>query len=249
MGVEIRLPQINSNTNKGQLTQIKSYLYQLAEQLNWALANVDDTAGTSDNFVQSGSAITSFSNYSPEDAQAANTFNSIKGLIIKSADIVDAFYEEISKKLIGQYVAQSEYGTFKEATEATLTATSKALEIKFTNGQEIDADGNTIEYTAIRSTDAWAKVGILDYENSFPIYGMEIGQYDTDGTQTEKKYARYTSSGVYLYDESGVEVVEISKEVLRITKAEISKSLSLGGYIINVESNDGIVFKWQGGGQ
>jgi hypothetical protein len=247
--MEIRLPQINADTDRGQLAQIKSYLYQLAEQLNWGLVNLqpDSFATNSTNptkVIQSGQ-----SGENPK-AEAENTFNSIKGLIIKSADIVNAFYEEISKRLEGEYVAQSDFGTFKESTESTLTATSKALEIKFSNDQEISADGNTIEYTAIRSADAWVKVGILDYTgNGFPIYGMEIGQYDTDGEGTELRSARYLPGGVELYgSDQDNPVVVIDQATLTITNVKISKSLTLGGYLIDVEKNDGIVFKWIGGG-
>ena len=35
--VKIRLPQINAPTPQGQMAQMKSYLFQLAEQLQWAL--------------------------------------------------------------------------------------------------------------------------------------------------------------------------------------------------------------------
>jgi hypothetical protein len=40
MGIELRLPQINGKTDREQLAQIKSYLYQMAQQLQWALHNV-----------------------------------------------------------------------------------------------------------------------------------------------------------------------------------------------------------------
>lgn len=44
--IEIRLPQITDPSEKGQLKQIKSYLYQLAEQLQWALtsSNVSESS-------------------------------------------------------------------------------------------------------------------------------------------------------------------------------------------------------------
>lgn len=34
--IDIRLPQINAPTPQGQIAQIRSYLFQLAEQLQWA---------------------------------------------------------------------------------------------------------------------------------------------------------------------------------------------------------------------
>ena len=46
MGVEIRLPNITGKTEKEQLLQLKSYLYQLSEQLQWAFDNVNTTGGS-----------------------------------------------------------------------------------------------------------------------------------------------------------------------------------------------------------
>ena len=40
MTVDIRLPNINGKTESEQLAQIKSYLYQFAEQLQWAMSTV-----------------------------------------------------------------------------------------------------------------------------------------------------------------------------------------------------------------
>ena len=37
MGLNLRLPNITGSSDREQLTQIKSYLYQMAEQLNFAM--------------------------------------------------------------------------------------------------------------------------------------------------------------------------------------------------------------------
>lgn len=43
MGIELRLPNIKGN-DKEQLVQIRSYLYQLTEQLQWALNNINTSS-------------------------------------------------------------------------------------------------------------------------------------------------------------------------------------------------------------
>lgn len=40
MSINIRFPNITANTEKEQIAQIKSYLHQLVEQLNYALPNL-----------------------------------------------------------------------------------------------------------------------------------------------------------------------------------------------------------------
>ena len=115
MSSEIRLPNITATTDAGKLQQVQSYLFQLVEQLNIALKSVDSAAGS--NVVMETASSTGVKR--EQETQAS--FNSIKALIIKSADIVNAYYDKISEKLTGEYVAQSEFGTYQEITEQTIS--------------------------------------------------------------------------------------------------------------------------------
>jgi hypothetical protein len=45
MSFDIKLPNISSQTESGKIEQIKSYLYQLAEQLKWALNSIESGNG------------------------------------------------------------------------------------------------------------------------------------------------------------------------------------------------------------
>jgi hypothetical protein len=141
MGIDIRLPQITGTSEHEQLVQVKSYLYQLAEQLQWGLQNIDKSINT----VVVREAETPKNSYSssltPKDAQA--TFAAIKGLIIKSADIVNAYYEEIDKKLTGVYVAQSDFGMFEEQTTQDVLENSTNINRSFKNIQEIKIGVNS----------------------------------------------------------------------------------------------------------
>ena len=267
--IDIRLPNITATTEKGQLEQIRSYLYQFAQQLNYALGNIDSKADEAKTQVQA----TTQQKNAVEQAQA--TFSEVKSLIIKSADIVNAYYEEINRRLEGVYVAESDFGTYKEETAATLTATSTSIEALFGNTQEIQVgmgglqdsiegvedDVESIngilqsdsECTTIIGSQAWCKIGVLDYEESgFPIYGMEIGQINTKGEETVyNRFAQYRSDGVHLFDQNGIEVATISDYTLNITNARmvnavITNSLDVGGYEIN--TSNGLAFKWRGRG-
>lgn len=133
MGIDLRKPSITGPTDKERLDQMQRYLYQMVEQLQWALQNVDTTnaavvAPVAKSLLPSGIN-------SPSDPQA--TFNSIKSLIIKSADIVEAYYDEISSRLEGLYVAESDFGTYKQETSQDIVETSTNLNRVFNNVQEI----------------------------------------------------------------------------------------------------------------
>ena len=44
MNIEFKIPNINAPTVEGQIAQIRSYLFQLAEQLNYSFNVIDDSA-------------------------------------------------------------------------------------------------------------------------------------------------------------------------------------------------------------
>ena len=124
MGIDIRLPNITATTEAGQLSQMRSYLYQFAEQLQWALNTLDK--GTSAEEIELKNAVVEVVEKT-EEAKAQDAFNSIKDLIIKSADIVEAYYEEIDNllSLSGKYVASSDFGTYAQETSNKIDATER----------------------------------------------------------------------------------------------------------------------------
>lgn len=239
MSIDIRLPNINGSTEKEQLQQVKSYLYQFAEQLKWALNALEKSgSGTnSGNITYNGSAVTQSS------VDSEKTFSSIKSLIIKSADIVNSYYDEIDRRLEGRYMAQSDFGTYLQKTIQEVEETSTATTQRFENLQEILA--------AIHQqteTSAYIRTGLLaDNEDGTTVYGVEIGQTnEIDGVEVFNKFSRFTADRLSFYDNNATEVAYVSDYKLYITNAEVTGSLTLGGYVIN--ATDGLVFKWAGRG-
>lgn len=232
MGIDINYPKITSDSDKGKLEQIRAYLYQLADQLKWALNSLEGKV--SESAIQS---YTSAKTGQEEDAQT--TFSSIKALIIKSADIVNAYSEEIKNKLSGGFVAKSDFGIFEEQTEQSIIENSKEIDRAFKNIQQI-----TTDITKIVDVTAHIKAGLLSYDdNEVPIYGIEVGQInEIDGKEVFNKYARFTSDRLSFYDKNDTEVAYISDYKLYITNAHISGTLTLGRF--EIDTSDGIAIKW-----
>ena len=239
MSFNITIPNISSTTDRGKLEQIRSYLYQLAEQLNWALNTLESNAG----------AVTRQSNQSTKktesetEAQAQASFSYTKSLIISSADIINAYYDELNEKFSGQYVAQSDFGTYIENTSQEITKNSTETENVFVSIQEIIGAVAEIE-SNLNEVNARIKSGVLDYDdNGLPIYGLEIGQInEIDGVKVFNKYARFMSDKLAFYDKNDTEVAYISDYKLYITNAHISGTLTLGRY--NIDTSNGLAFKW-----
>lgn len=130
--IDIRQPNITAKTTQEKVLQMQSYLYQLSQQLNWALNTVSGGGGSENVVLPQGTADSGGGSADP-----AATFAAIKGLIIKSADIVNAYSESISQKLEGKYVAQSDFGEYREETAAVITGNSKNISQMFSNHQII----------------------------------------------------------------------------------------------------------------
>lgn len=241
MSVNIRLPNITATSDREQLAQVKSYLYQLAGQLQWALGNLDTASGnvlvTQPTNTGKGSAV---------KVDEVATFNAVKSLIIKSADIVNAYYEEISKRLEGEYVATSDFGAYKEQTSQEIQANSSGIESIYTNIQAIQGNVATIQDRLVE-VDAHIKSGLLYYDDEgIPVYGLEIGQRNTvDDVEVFNKYARFTSDRLSFYDSNDVEVAYISDYKLYITHAQIVV-LELGAF--RIDSTKGFRLKYVGRG-
>ena len=244
MSIELRLPNINGSERE-QLAQIRSYLYQLTEQLQWAMSTIETPKDTSHVALTVKSS--SPTSNAPFNAEVA--FVELKPLIIKSADIVQAYYNEISTKLEGYYVAESDFGTFVEQTEQSINRSSTNIEQVFTNIQQIFTDIEGLNFT-LAEVNAHIKSGKLyEDEDGLPVYGLEIGQKTKkDGEEVFNKYARFTSDRLSFYDHNGIEVAYISDYRLHISNVEITSSFKIGGFIETVKPNGDVVTKWVGGG-
>lgn len=266
MSFDITLPNINAPTEEGKNAQMRSYLYQLAEQLKYALNALDTEAA---NRMVQQSIKSAASAKIPDEALA--DFNAIKALIITSADIVEAYYEQISEKFSGLYVAKSSFpngdeAAFIEQTQQEIVKNSTDITQNFTNVQSILSDIKGFGSETI-TVNACIKTGLLCYlsddeavkygmASGTPLYGMEVGQRneDKDGNEVFNKYARFTADRLSFYNANGVELAYFSGKKLHIGSAEIDAAaiknaeiveLDLGGY--HTDTSNGIAFKWKGG--
>ena len=241
MSVNLRYPQITGNTPAEQMVQTKRYLRQLVDQLNFALQEVGDRYATTAN-----ASSTIASSQADKEKQALLAFNDIKALIIKSADIVNAYYDEINTRLEGVYVAESDFGSFAEHTTQDIQENSTNIEQLFTNVQTIVTDLEGLESRLIEAN-AYINSGLLGYDKNtgVPVYGLEIGQRNTiDGVVVFNKYAQFTADRLAFFDSNGIEVAYVSDRKLYITVVEVTGELIRGALVDIVQPDKTIVTKW-----
>ena len=213
MPINLRLPNINGVNEKEQISQLKSYLYQLVTELEF----VFNTSGASSDSVvvlpkaQQGSKSTDSGNMS-----ATAMFSVLKPLIIKSADIVDAYYDKLTEKFEGDYVASSDFGTYKETTQQTIEANSYAIEQTFSNVQTIDTNLNNkvssinqnIEDTAKGLSES-LKDATSDLSEEISEVSKDLGNKITalaESVEAVLTVNAYTRSGVLYYDNDSLPV-------------------------------------------
>lgn len=225
--MNLRFPNIQGDT-RAQLEAIKSYLYQLTQELNYGLQAAPSVQTTQ----------------TAPTKKPQEQFNDIKALIIKSADIVNAYSEAISQRLEGVYVAQSDFGTYAEETAAQLSANAQAIEQKYENVQQLFTQ---LEQSMVE-VNAHINTGLLYYaEDGTPVYGMEIGQRTwKDGEEIFYKFARFTADKLAFYDQAGTEAAYISDGHLRIPNALVELSLTRGGYTEQIGADGSTVERWVG---
>ena len=220
---------------------MQSYLYQVVEQLNWALNTIE--AGGNGSVSTQTKATTGSAGGEDKKDNGVN-FNELKSLIIKSADIVEAYYEKISAKLTGKYVAQSDFGDYEQYTEQLIRGNSYNIEQMFSNIQKITTD---VEY--LIDVNAYIKSGELYTDDKgIPIYGLEIGQKtEVDGEEVFNQFARFTAEKLSFFDYNGREVAYISDNKLYIANIEITGSFSQGGFVDTIQPDLSVITRWVGG--
>ena len=244
MNIDIRFPNINAQTTEGQVAQMQSYMRQLVEQLNWALSTIDD--------AQSGNTSNIVTDKQSEDIphkESNDIFNSIKALIIESADIVKAYEQKMKIEYNGEYIAVSDFGTYIEDTNRQIEENSKYTNEIYTNVQTITNTSGSGRLDDLESdveeTNAYIKRGLLGYHPRLKknVYGIAVGQTDDNGAY--RNYAWFISEGLSLFDENFNEVAYINQHKLHITDAVFLGAVQFGGY--KCDTTDGLAFTWVGG--
>ena len=219
--IDIRVPATLSADPRQAMEETRRFLFQLCEQLNKGLEAIERQQAVQLVQVQSATAA------AVEANNPTSRWNEIKALIIKSADIITAYSEEITAALSSLYVAQSAFGEYRQQMENRLSADSGGLEARIHDLETINSewygDGGGAE--VVREIHGVVKAGVLYYDGQgYPVVGVEIGQRNEEGgVVTFDKFARFTSDRLSFYDGSGNEVAYISDMKLYITQAEITE--------------------------
>jgi hypothetical protein len=239
-------PPVLSPDKADGVRQMQSYLFRLSGELNYILSHL-----SVDNFEESAKQVISGAvseNRISETMQSQ--YSALKSIIVKTADVVQAQYEQLSSKLQGEYVATSEFGQYTESTLNALLADSTGLFQHFVLDSTLNSYVADSEWSEWKTQfEGYIKTGLIDTsEDGNPIYGVAIGtgslHVSVDGETVQKDgdlLCTLTSDRLSFY-KSGAEVAYFSNNKMYVTNVEILGTLIVDGWMMR--HSGGFGFKY-----
>lgn len=243
----LAMPPYPNGTLEQQVMRQYSYLFQMSQQLNLALSQLEQTE-------QRGAGSSAGQRQAAEKAETQQQYQALKSMIIKTADRVEQSMEQLSARLSGEYVAAAEFGSYMEKLNAYIEANPEALTQYYSFFSDLQADTERVS-TAFShykvGTEGYIRTGIVYYDGPMPVYGVAVGQNLTtteiDGEEVVDQNnfrATFTAKKLSFWQDS-TEIAYVSNNQLYITNIVVLDAMRIGKW--RVASANGLAFQWIGG--
>lgn len=263
--IDIHTPPMLRGTEREQLGQLRSYLFQAAQHLKLALNDLSmDSMGED---VQAAIREGGTEAAGRVQESVDRTAGTLKSLIIKTADVIYRQMDVLETVLRSEYVAVSDFGEYKEEVETRFTQTAENTTAAYEYAAQISADTDARmtalagEQDALREmlvkSSGYIKQGIIGYDGAVPIIGIAIGQdVKTTGTvevdgktydvvDTTSNMTTWTPQRMSFYI-NGVEAAWFSNGALHVGRIEVGDQL-VGAEKWDISFTAGLTVKWIGG--
>ena len=217
--MNLRYPNLSAASIEGKLSQLQRYLYQLVDVLNISREQQTKVAKEALTAAQEIRKAVKDMPVTPID-----NFNNIKALIIKSADIVEAYSETISKSLEGKYVAISDFGVYTESQLVQMDLAPDSLRSTMERVETITGD------VALMRTD------ISRVEQKADAVEVWVSKAESDGVGSVK-----TSTG-YTFNADGLTISKEGEPVENLLNHE-GMYVKHSGTVILQADGDGVKAK------
>ena len=162
-----------SDDEKFQL--LKNYLYELNETLSYALGNIDSSNFSDSVKIKIDSLEKTENNYKKLKEDAVEKFNSLKNKIIITADEIfqdckteiETTEKEILLTAEGKFVAQSEFGEYKNEAETSIKENAEAIQLNAGNIETVTKDLENYKVSNNAEINIGATAIISQVENLF----------------------------------------------------------------------------------
>ena len=205
MAERIDVPPTLQGDEKAQLQQVWSYLYQLSEAINNNLAGIGGNELTD----AERQTMRQIINAGKEQAEQGD-IETLKSLIIKTADFVQTNLQEYRINLLGESVASGKFGKYVRHTGLNVAVNPEGIMQKYTFEEVVQG----LKTYSINAKN-YIKTGLLRTVNNEPVYGVAIGK------------------DVVTFSEEGVETYNDGNKVAELTADELSfwqNGVKVAGY-------------------
>ena len=207
-----------------QLLQLQRYLMAMSDKLNAAMMDI------------------SIEQMAPETKQVitkaqetgTKQYETLKSMIVKTAEIVRSEMTEISAHLESEYSALSDqFGAYERNLDSEIRATADGILQEYSFQERITGlEESTDSFT--RRINQYIFSGLVDAVNG--KYGIAIGEnvtaYDQNGNpylNTERKMATFTMDRLSFW-QGETELAYFSNRIFHISQGEITKNLKMGNH-------------------
>ena len=242
----LTLPPYPAGTLQQQVMRHYSYLFQMSQQLNLALSQLEQTNR------QSSEDTAKHQTAAKEETQ--RQYQTLKSMIVKTANRVEQRMEQLTAELAGEYVAVSDFGSYMEKLNAYIEANPEAITQYYSFYADLQADINKVNaaFSDYRTgTEGYIRTGIVYYDGEVPVYGVAVGQNltttVTDGEEVVDQNnfrATFTAKKLSFWQDS-TEIAYVSNNQLYITNIVVLDSMRLGKW--RMATQNGLAFQWIGG--
>ena len=185
MAERIELPSMPAGSSEEQLREMYSYLYRLAQAMNHNLSEIGGMDLT-DSEREVMKSITAEEETTAAAGSAGYDWQgkeSLKSLIIKTAEFVQNKLNQYRLNLLGEYVTEGKFGRFVRNTQLKVDVTPEGIQQNFTFEEAVQG---VKSYTV--NAKNYIKTGLLRTVGGIPVYGVAIGKdvvtFSQDGTET-----------------------------------------------------------------
>lgn len=245
------MPACPTGTLQQQMMQQYSYLFQMAQQLNLALEQLEQTGGS----VCPGNASAASAAGGTRQAETDRQYQKLRTMIIKTADQVRRTTEELTARLEEEYVAVSDFGSYVASLSAYLEANPEAVTQYYSFFSDLKTSVEAVDAAFQHykvDTEGYIRTGIVYYDGAVPVYGVAVGQdltcREVDGEQIVEQNnfrAVFTATRLSFWQDA-TEVAYVSNNRLYITNITVLGGIAIGAWSVEA-AESGLTFRWIGG--
>ena len=245
------LPPILTGSEAEQLRQLRDYLVRLARELDAA-----ESAPAALTPLRSPAARTGAAANAASPAEAADSAEQLRALIVKTARQVTRYADELNTALAERYLAISDFGRYAETVDTSIRQTARETVESYRFSSELAALRDDLSGYDRLLTDLEGRIlrGVLTDPEGRRVFGIAVAEklsvtgeiVEADGLRYEvlspgQTLGLYTAGGWQFWLQ-GVKTgwFDAADGLLHVSGVAVEQSLRLGPWLLTADGGLGL---------